>query len=43
MYLELAMYINSLPVKTQFYIYLGLFIFILLLIIIYIIGNEEKE
>lgn len=43
MYLELAMYINSLPKTTQLYIYIGSFIFIAILIIINLVKNIQEE
>ncbi len=43
MYLDLAMYINSLPKTTQLYIYLGSFIFIAVLIIVYLVKNIQEE
>lgn len=43
MYLEMAMYINSLPKTIQLCIYLGLFILILLLSFIDIMKNIKEE
>lgn len=43
MYLEMAMYINSLPKQTQLCIYIGTFILIWLLSFIDIMKNTKEE